>query len=437
MSSDGSRLLVLLLFFMIVRAFYAFLEHAAVEANDSKIKELAETDRQYRKLRDFLAAPGAMLSAFAVHRTLSGVCIGTTLVYFLNTIIKNSEYPVPLWAVLAVIITSVAVSSFADELPGRIAEKNASEKTALKTLPFIKALIILMKPFTFLIDVLSFVPGKIFGVSARSIVDTVTEEEILMMVDAGNETGVIEESQKEMINNIFEFGDVKVSEIMTHRTDIVGLEVNDKIRDIVYLAINKGFSRLPVYDGSIDKIIGIIYVKDFLCLVGHEETDELTIRDFMHEALYIPASNKCDEVFEIMTKKKMQMAVLVDEYGGTAGIVTMEDILEEIVGNIQDEYDEEEQEITKISDDVYMISGGADPEDVLSVLHVRLPESREYDTMNAMVVDLLGRIPTEKESPSVIYENVEFTVMVMEDNWVSKIKAVILKTEENENEKED
>jgi putative hemolysin len=344
---------------------------------------------------------------------------------------------VPLWAVLAVIITSVAVSSFADELPGRIAEKNASEKTALKAFPFIKALIILMKPFTFLIDVLSFVPGKIFGVSARSRVDTVTEEEILMMVDAGNETGVIEESQKEMINNIFEFGDVKVSEIMTHRTDIVGLEVNDKIRDIVYLAINKGFSRLPVYDGSIDKIIGIIYVKDFLCLVGHEETDELTIRDFMHEALYIPASNKCDEVFEIMTKKKMQMAVLVDEYGGTAGIVTMEDILEEIVGNIQDEYDEEEQEITKISDDVYMISGGADPEDVLSVLHVKLPESREYDTMNAMVVDLLGRIPTEKESPSVIYENVEFTVMVMEDNWVSKIKAVILKTEENENEKED
>ena len=136
--------------------------------------------------------------------------------------------------------------------------------------------------------------------------EVVTEEEILMMVEAGNETGVIEESQCEMINNIFEFGDVKVSEIMTHRTDIVGLDVNDKISDIIYLAINKGFSRLPVYEESIDKIIGIIYVKDFLCLVGCEKPEDFSIRDFMREALYIPASNKCDEVFEIMTKKKVQ-----------------------------------------------------------------------------------------------------------------------------------
>ena len=126
-----------------------------------------------------------------------------------------------------------------------------------------------------------------------------------------------------------------------------------------------------------------------------------------------------------MTKKKVQMAVLVDEYGGTAGIVTMEDILEEIVGNIQDEYDEEEQEITEISENTYMISGAADPEDILEVLHVKKPESREYDTMNAMIVDLLGRIPSELETPVVQYENIEFTVMLTEDNWISRIKAVV------------
>ena len=429
MSPDGSSLPVLLSFFIVFRAFYAFLEHAVIEANDSKIKELAETEPEYRKLRDFLAAPDAMLGSFIVHRTLSGMCIGALLVFLMSDLIKADGYTGILWTILSVFGAAVVISALADEIPRRL-----SEKTALRAYPFVRALMIIMRPFTLLINGLSFAAGKLFGVSARSKVETVTEEEILMMVDAGNETGVIEESQKEMINNIFEFGDVKVSEIMTHRTDIVGLDVNDKIRDIVYLAINKGFSRLPVYDGSIDKIIGIIYVKDFLCLVGHEDTDELTIRDFMHEALYIPASNKCDEVFEIMTKKKMQMAVLVDEYGGTAGIVTMEDILEEIVGNIQDEYDEEEQEITNISEGVYIISGAADPEDVMSVLHIKLPESREYDTMNAMVVDLLGRIPTEKEAPSVIYENIEFTVMVMEDNWVSKIKAVVLETEENEEE---
>jgi putative hemolysin len=292
-------------------------------------------------------------------------------------------------------------------------------------MPFVRALMILLFPLSAVINALSYVLGKLFGFSAQTPLDVVTEEEILMMVDAGNETGVIEESQREMINNIFEFGDVKVSEIMTHRTDIIGLDIEDKISDIIYLAINKGFSRMPVYEGSIDKIIGIIYVKDFLCLVGCEKPEEFSIKDFMREALYIPASNKCDEVFEIMTKKKVQMAVLVDEYGGTAGIVTMEDILEEIVGNIQDEYDEEEQDITEISEDTYIISGAADPEDVMSVLHVKTPGSGEYDTMNAMIVDLLGRIPTEYETPVVSYENIEFTVMLTEENWISKIKAVV------------
>lgn len=431
MSPDGSRLLILLLYLILFRALCSFMEHAVTEANDSKIKELAESDRNFRKLRDFLSAPNSMVTAFSVHRALSGICIGSVLMYLAAEMSGDGPAGI-LCDFAAVLVSTVLIYVLSDEMPKRIAEKHASEKSALRVMPFIKAFIILMKPVTLLISAVSYALSRVIGVSARAKIDVVTEEEILMMVDAGNETGVIEESQKEMINNIFEFGDVTVSEIMTHRTDIVGLDVNDKIRDIIYLAINKGFSRLPVYEESVDKIIGIIYVKDFLCLVGCENPDEFHIKDFMRDALYIPASNKCDEVFEIMTKKKVQMAVLVDEYGGTAGIVTMEDILEEIVGNIQDEYDEEEQEITRISDNSYLISGAADPEDVLPLLHVRVPESREYDTMNAMIVDLLGRIPAESESPSVTYENVEFTVVVMEDNWVSRIKAVVPDTEKAE-----
>lgn len=436
MSPDGSRLLILLLFFILFRAFFTALEHIIVEVNDARIKELAEESERYKKLGEFLSEPTAMMNAFSVHRTLSGICIGSVLVYIIEECVKADAVYHMISAAAAAAAGTVIVSVLSDAVPKRIADKNTGENAALKAMPFIRALMLLMSPFTFLINIISFAISKVFGLSACSKMDVVTEEEILMMVDAGNETGVIEESQKEMINNIFEFSDVKVSEIMTHRTDIIGLDINDKIRDIIYLAINKGFSRLPVYEESIDKIVGIIYVKDFLCLVGCENPDDFMIRDFMREALYIPASNKCDEVFEIMTKKKVQMAVLVDEYGGTAGIVTMEDILEEIVGNIQDEYDEEEQDITAISEDTYIISGAADPEDVLPVLHARLPESREYDTMNAMVIDLLGRIPTESESPSVAYENVEFTVMVMEDNWVSRIKAVVKNRKKEEGEED-
>lgn len=437
MSPDGSQLSILLIVLIIIRAVFTFMEHIIVEANDSKIKELAEEDVKYRKLRDFLAAPTAMLNMFSVHRTLSAICIGSLIVCFPEMILKDKESGW-LWSVIFAFTGTVLVSAVADVIPKRIAEKNISEKAALNVFPFVKGFMLVLSPLVFLVTSISFIISKIFGLSSSDKLDVVTEEEILMMVDAGNETGVIEESQKEMINNIFEFSDVKVSEIMTHRTDIVGLDINDKIRDIIYLAINKGFSRMPVYDGSVDKIVGIIYVKDFLCLVGCENPDDFVITDFMREALYIPASNKCDEVFEIMTKKKVQMAVLVDEYGGTAGIVTMEDILEEIVGNIQDEYDEEEQEITKISDNSYIISGAADPEDVLPLLHAKKPEPREYDTMNAMIVDLLGRIPSESESPAVMYDDIEFTVMVMEDNWISRIKAVILKeiNEEKSDEEE-
>ncbi len=435
MTPDGSQLWILAAALVLARAVCVYNEHIITEASDSKIKELAETDEKYRKLRDYLSAPSDMLSAFSVQKAATAAGIGfVTALQFRKMISAETPWYYVLCCIAAVLVVTALMSVAADVVPAGIAEKTVSEKKALKAMTFTKTLTVLMKPLTLLIAALSFVICRVFGLSSQMKVDTVTEEEILMMVDAGNETGVIEESQKEMINNIFEFGDVTVSEIMTHRTDIVGLDINDKIRDIIYLAINKGFSRLPVYEGSVDRIIGIIYVKDFLCLVGCENPDDFQIRDFMREALYIPASNKCDEVFEIMTKKKVQMAVLVDEYGGTAGIVTMEDILEEIVGNIQDEYDEEEQEITQISEDSYIISGAADPEDVLQVLHVRAPEGREYDTMNAMVVDLLGRIPTESESPSVIYENVEFTVMVMEDNWVSRIKAVVLKPEKEETE---
>lgn len=429
MPSDGSRLIILLLFFILLRAFYTACERIIIEVNDSKVKELSERESRYRKLYKLISNPSAMITTFLIHKVFSSICIGIIIVFLVLKCFAPEGLYILAETAAAAIAGTAAVCVFADALPRGIADKRLDERSALSVFPFIRALIILLTPFRCVINGISFALSKVFGLSSNAKMDVVTEEEILMMVEAGNETGVIEESQREMINNIFEFSDVKVSEIMTHRTDIVGLEVGDKISDIIYLAINKGFSRMPVYEGSIDKIIGIIYVKDFLCLVGCDKPEDFHIRDFMREALYIPSTNKCDEVFEIMTKKKVQMAVLVDEYGGTAGIVTMEDILEEIVGNIQDEYDEEEQEITEISDGTYIIAGAADPEDILPQLHVKVPEVREYDTMSAMIVDLLGRIPTEFETPVIMYENIEFTVMITEDNWISKIKAVVKKKE--------
>lgn len=266
---------------------------------------------------------------------------------------------------------------------------------------------------------------RLFGGKAQAR-ETVTEEQILQMVNAGNATGAIEEQQRDMINNIFEFDDMPISEVMTHRRELVAVSVDTEIEAVVDLARSENYSRMPVYQGSIDNVIGILNTKDLLGLIGCQNISGFNVRFFLREALFVPETAKCDDVLSDMSRKKMQMAIVVDEYGGTAGAVCMEDILEEIVGNIQDEYDEEEAEVHRITDALYTIDGHADPEDALPLLGQKPPEDMPFDTMSGFMMELLGRIPEAGENPSVEWQNIRFTVLSMEENWIAKIKAEIL-----------
>lgn len=259
-----------------------------------------------------------------------------------------------------------------------------------------------------------------------------TEDEVLDMVDAmaktPNEEGddsVIEEASAQMINNIFEFNDLTAEDVMTHRTNIVGVEKNVSLDDIIYLALDMGFSRIPVYDGSIDKIIGIIIVKDLLCLVGEKDLSTFSINDFLRDVIFIPEACPCSDTFQSLTSLKSGMAVVVDEYGGTAGIVTLEDIIEAIMGNIQDEYDDEKSEIVKIGEDQYDVVGEADPEEVFGLFGVELPEEHEYETIAGFITDKLGYIPEGDEivPPSVDYKGVHLVAMNIEDRCIIKVRA--------------
>lgn len=260
----------------------------------------------------------------------------------------------------------------------------------------------------------------------------VTEDEVLDMVDAlaktsdddGDDSG-IEEASAQMINNIFEFDDLTAQDVMTHRTNIVGVEKNVSLDDIIYLALDMGFSRIPVYDGSIDKIIGIIIVKDLLCLVGEEDLSTFNINDFLRDVIFIPEACPCSDTFQSLTSLKSGMAVVVDEYGGTAGIVTLEDIIEAVMGNIQDEYDDEKSEIVKIGEDQYDVVGEADPEEVFALFGAELPEEHEYETIAGFITDKLGYIPEGDEltPPSVDYEGVHLVAMTIEDRCIIKVRA--------------
>lgn len=258
-----------------------------------------------------------------------------------------------------------------------------------------------------------------------------TEDEIRSLVDAGAESGEIENMSVEFINNVFEFGDLKVSDIMTHRVNMAAVDENASVEDIVYLALEEGYSRIPVFSESVDNIKGILIVKDLLCLIGKDDPDNYKAKDFIRDVIFIPESCPCDDAFKQLTETKSGIAIAVDEYGGTAGIITTEDLIESVMGSIQDEYDDEEIKIKPIGKDKYQIDGDTDPDEVLELFGYVLPDGHDYDTIAGFVTDLLGYIPENTDkTPHVDYENIRFVVTEVSDNCISRIIALKKDTED-------
>lgn len=252
-----------------------------------------------------------------------------------------------------------------------------------------------------------------------------TEEEIKQLVEGDEQVGELEKNQRDMINNIFEFDDLNAGDIMTHRTDIDAVELDDSIEDVVKIAIEHGRSRIPVYNEDLDDIRGIIYVKDLLKFVGNKISSDEKLANYVREPLFVPETIPCGKLFAKMTETRIMLAVVVDEYGGTAGLVTMENVLESIVGNIRDEYDDEEQEsVTKIDDRTYTFDGVTDIDDAAEILGVEFPEG-DYDTLAGFVINLLGFLPKgdDAENESVTYKNLTFTVLEVDERRIEKIKV--------------
>ncbi|MDD5887527.1 MAG: hemolysin family protein [Oscillospiraceae bacterium] len=265
---------------------------------------------------------------------------------------------------------------------------------------------------------------RITGMDRIREEDNVTEAEILSMVDAGEETGTIENDQSEYIKNIFEFDDVYVSDLMTHRTDVTAVEVHQPIAELNRIAREEGYSRIPVYENDIDNVIGVAYIKDLLAFVGTHVPQRVKIADLMHEAFYVPESMRCDKLFKSMNEKHVQMAIAVDEYGGTAGIITMEDLIESIFGSIQDEYDEDEEEgVRKVGDTAFEMEGTTPVEDVAERLGISIPEDGDYDTIGGFLIAQLGFIPEDGTEATVKYGGYVWKVSDVDDQRIGQVRA--------------
>ena len=269
--------------------------------------------------------------------------------------------------------------------------------------------------------------------------NNITEEGIRQMVDAGGDMGSIDETEKEMINNIFDLSNISVGEIATHRTDIVAIPLDATLEDITNVITEEKYSRIVVYDESIDNIVGVFHVKDMVKYILGDakrmEEDYFHIEDILMTPYFVPFSKKTDELFQEMQKEKVHMAIVIDEYGGTAGIVTMEDGIEEIVGNIFDEYDvEEEEDICPIGEDDYRINGTTDLGDVEELLGIAFEDDEDYDTLGGYLIGRLGRIPDEEEKPEISVSGWLFQVESIEEKRIEKVRTIRAPEEQAEEE---
>ena len=422
--------LIILAILILLNAYFAASEIAFISLNDAKIeKQAREGNKKAKQIEAMLKSPSKFLATIQIGITLAGFlssafasdAFAEKLAPSLYTLMPFLSLAV--WKSISIIIITIILSFFTlvfgELVPKRLAMKHY-EKISFATIGVIRMISIITSPFVKLLTFVTNTISKIFGVG-ESDEGEVTEEEIKMMIDQGEEKGTIKEEEKELINNVFEFNDITVSEIMRHRKDIFAVDINISNEELVQELIDSQYrySRIPVYDETIDEIKGILYIKDVMKNINNKD---VKVKDLVKDAYFVSQSRLINEVFKELQKHKMQMAIILDEYGGTAGIITMEDILEELVGDIYDEYDKEEKDFEKIDENTYILSGSMPIYDVNKLLDAKIPEG-DYDTISGYLQEELGRIPEDEEKPIIETDTVTYKIEQYEDKRIIAIKA--------------
>lgn len=431
--------LIFLVILILLNAYFAATEIAFISLNDAKIEKKAkEGNKKAKQIQKMLKNPSKFLATIQIGITLAGFlssafasdAFAGMLAPKLNELMPFISINV--WQNISIVIITIILSFFTlvfgELVPKRLAMKY-NEKISYATIGVIKAISVITAPFVKLLTWATNIVSKIFGVGEQEE-EIVTEEEIKMMVDQGEEKGSIEENEKELINNVFEFNDIVASEIMTHRTDMYAIEIEQDLYEILDEIDEYKYSRIPVYRDSIDNIEGILFLKDILKSVSMRK--KIKIADIIREAYFVPETKPIDEIFKELQANKMQMAIVVDEYGGTAGVLTMEDILEELVGNIFDEYDDIEFEYKKLDENTYLIDGSISLYELKKILNVELPEG-DYETLSGYLIEKLGRLPEEGEYPVIEDEKLTYKIQEYEDKRIRWVKVCKNKQEINEN----
>ena len=421
--------IIVLVILILFNAYFAATEIAFISLNDAKIeKEAKEGNKKAKSILKMLKSPSKFLATIQIGITLAGFLSSAFASdAFADKLapILNSWMPflnLDTWRGIAIVLITIILSFFTlvfgELVPKRLAMKYY-EKISYATIGVIRGISVVTAPFVKLLTFSTNMVSKIFGVGEAEE-EVVTEEEIKMMIDEGEEKGTIERGEKQLLNNVFEFNDIIVSEVMTPRTEMYAIDINNDIYDSLDEIDEFKYSRIPVYEDNIDDIKGILFIKDIIKPL--KENKRIDIKSIIREPYFVPESKDIDELFKEMQANKVQIAIAIDEYGGTAGLITMEDIIEELVGNIFDEYDEEEIDYKKIDDNTYILSGAITSYELKKIFDIEFPEG-DYETLSGYLIDKLGRIPDEDEHPIIEDENLTYKVEEIDDKRIKYVKV--------------
>ena len=428
---------------ILVNAFFAAAEIAVISLSENKLRKQAEEgDKKATMMLKMVLSPSGFLSTIQIAITLAGFLgsafaadnFSDMIVSWLADDLKITAISRATLNTLAVVLITIILSFFTlvfgELVPKRIAMKQP-DKVARFVCGPVHFISRLFKPIIFVLSKAVNGVLRLIGIDPKADEENVTEDEIRMMVDIGEEKGTIEGNERDMIENVFEFNNMTAADCMTHRTDVTALNIDDPKDELLRVIKESGLSRFPVYDEDLDDVLGTVTTRDIL--LNLETGSDKTLRDILRPAYFVPETVRTDVLFHEMQKRKNHLAIVVDEYGGTSGLITMEDLLEEIVGDINDEYDPlEPQDIQKVAENVWRVAGGAALEDVAEAIGVTLPESDEYDTLGGLVFSRLSTIPKDGSHPTVQCFGLLIEVEEIAERRVEWAKVTVLPPENAE-----
>lgn len=436
--------LIIIVILTLINAFFAAAEMAMVSVDKNQFAMRAENgDRKAAKVLAILDEPSRFLSTIQVGITLAGFFNSASAAMGLSGRLGGfiAQFGVPFAKDLAFIVITIILSYitlvFGELVPKRVALQNP-ERFSKLSIGVIAAIAAFLGPVVRFLSFSTNITLRLLGVDLTRIEEKVSREEIRSLIEVGQEQGVINPSEREMIDSVISFDDKQAEEIMTARTEVFMIDIEDPLSEFISEMLTLKFSRIPVFEDSPDNIIGILYIKDFLAQAYKKKSfEEVNIRGLLRPAYFVPERKNINDMFNEMQRERRHMAILIDEYGGFSGIVTMEDLIEEIMGDIDDEYDHDEPDIYAISEDVYHVNGSISIKEFNSETSAEIDEdSDDYDTIGGFIISKLDYIPNDGERPVVEQDNLIFNVLRVEEKRIKELRVEVLPVVSDDNEEE-